>query len=479
MECFVHIRKFSGIQKTGFFRKNPVFLRNMQKILYNFNGDLVLHPTRAFLPFEYIAGGFMLDWYYMQNAEKFLDNRHFIVWKFPAKSNCYEKQDRPLIYSYSIMTRAYGTYFNDNNMIEYFNQEGFDVYLVDWGNSTLFSLSGWTLDDLADNLECCVIDPLLKKYNVSKLNVFAVCIGGAILSYLIEKKGKKLTEKLHRLAYYGVPIIGARDLGMEKTFAAFYQAMKPFQELLKQNGLSLFFLDMLILFSGSMSMLMWSWWEFVKENRNHSLFKIIQWTFDDRWVPFSAFMALIEHGFIPHESKHDFHIGDGASGIHFLNIVGKDDMLVKPSASIIEWDSPIPERYLSFKQMILNTGHFMFANPGLDKEKNEIARWFAGYSFSSLMYKLKTEKQDRFVTRAAEIVRISLNKAYDRASDIERHILTDRLNALLDTKTQDRGVLSEKLASALISCEDTAFYDKAEQDIGAIMEKSYHREGNY
>ncbi len=43
MECFVHIRKFSGIQKTGFFRKNPVFLRNMQKILYNFNSDSVLY----------------------------------------------------------------------------------------------------------------------------------------------------------------------------------------------------------------------------------------------------------------------------------------------------------------------------------------------------------------------------------------------------------------------------------------------------
>ncbi len=421
----------------------------------------------------------MLDSYYMRNVEKFFDNQYFIVWKFPAEPDCYEKQQRPLIYNYSIMTRAYGTYFNDDNMIKYFNREGFDVYLVDWGNSSLFTLGGWTLDDLTDNLELCVIDPLLKKYNISKLNVFAVCIGGAILSYLIEKKGKNVTEKFHRVAYYGVPVIGARDLGMEKTFAAFYQMMKPFGQLLKQNGLPLFFLDNLILFSGSMSMLIWSWQEFIKENKNNSLFKIIQWTFDDRWVPFSAFMDLIEHGFIPHESKHDFHIGEGASGIHFLNIVGKDDMLVKPSASIIEWDSPIPQRYLSFKQMILNTGHFMFANPGLDAEKTEIARWFAGYSFSSLMYKLKTEKQDRFVKRAAEIVRSSLDKAYDRASDIEKQVLTDRLNALLNTKTPDRTVLSEKLTSALISCQETAFYDKAEQDIGAIMEKSYHREGNY
>ena len=114
----------------------------------------------------------MLDWYFMNGVEKYIDNRSYVVWKFPASKDAYEKQTRPLVYSYSLMTRAYGTYFNDENFIDYFTREGFDVYLVDWGTNDLFTLSGWTLDDVADTMEKEIIRPLLKDYGVDKLNLF-------------------------------------------------------------------------------------------------------------------------------------------------------------------------------------------------------------------------------------------------------------------------------------------------------------------
>ncbi len=162
----------------------------------------------------------MLDPFYMNGVDKFFEDDHFIVWRFPADKKAV-KQERPIILNYSIITRAYGMHFNNDNFISCFNKNGFDVYLVDWGKTAIFTLHGWTLDNLADNLLENVVDPLLEKYNVDKLNVFGICLGGFLLSYLIDReqgRKKNAAGKFHRIAYYGVPILGARDLGMEKNF---------------------------------------------------------------------------------------------------------------------------------------------------------------------------------------------------------------------------------------------------------------------
>ncbi len=420
----------------------------------------------------------MLDDCFMKGVKKFVENDNYIVWEFPASKDAYEKQARPLIYSYSIMSRAYGTNFNDDNFIKFFNDEGFDVYLVDWGTSSLFSLSGWTLDNLADDFEK-LITSLLRLYPAEKtLNVFAVCIGGAILSYLIGKKGKDVSDKIHRLAYYGVPIIGARDLGMEKSFKTFYEITQPYQAMLKNWGVSLFLLDSLILNSVSMSMLTWTWDQYFKENKNGSLANIINWTFDDRWVPYSALTDIIYQGFIRH--KHEFHIAK-KDNIHFLNIVGKDDMLVKPSASIIEWNSPIPQQYSSFKQMILNTDHFMFARPGFEPEKTAIAWWFAGYDFSSLIYRLKTDKikYQMVADRAELIISDAILNGYRKASDVEKELLITSLNEVLENNPSLDNIedLSDRLIAAVKVRNDMAFYEAVERKIMPFVNKSEHRQG--
>lgn len=422
----------------------------------------------------------MLEPLYLGDAETFLENDHYIVWKFPASDAAYEKQARPLILSYSIMTRAYGTRFNVDDMIGHFNHEGFDVFLVDWGKTGPFTLAGWTLDDLVDRLETEVIDGLLAAYNVPNLNVFAICIGGAVLTYLLAKRGEEAGKKLHRIGYYAVPIIGARDLGMEKTFLSFFRMMKPWAPMLKQTGISLFFLDLLILYSGSLSMLQWTWSEYFKENKDNSVFNILAWTFDDRLVPFPAMMDVIENGFHAAQHPTDFHFEPGTENIHFLNIVGDDDMLVKPSASIIEWNSTIPGRYRSFKQMILNTDHFLFARPGFTAEKREIARWFSGYSLESMLHKLKTDKGEKFTERAGEVFRERLRDGYEKADRVERSILIRRLNEILenDPAVSDLETLADQLAEMGRREENAVPFEALEKEIVPIAEKSNHRKGN-
>jgi len=422
----------------------------------------------------------MLDAFFMKDVEKFIDNAHYTVWKFPARKDAYEKQARPLIYLYSIMTRAYGTWFNEDSFITYFNDEGFDVYLVDWGKSELFTLSGWTLDGMSEIFEKQVIDPLLKLYKIKTLNVFAICIGGLILTYLINNRKYAVTDKLHRVAYYGVPNWGERDLGMAKTFRLFYELMDPCRDMFKNSGLSLFFLNMLILYSASPSMIDWSWREYFKENKNGSLANIINWTLDDRWVPFSVIMDILEiSAILDWEEKHDYHFDGCTENMHFLSIVGMDDQLVSPSSSIIEWNSPIPGEFKSFQQLIIDTDHFMFSRPGFKQEKISIAWWFAGYNFSSLIHKLKTDRSERFVERSQRIIKECLTSAYKRAGRVERISLGDSLNKLSETDPAitDIGELIDQFVKAVQERDDEDFYNDVERMITPIVAKHQHRQG--
>lgn len=106
---------------------------------------------------------------------------------------------------------------------------------------------------------------------------------------------------------------------------------------------------------------------------------MVQLTMDDRWVPFAAFMDLLEEAFERTQSEDGraFHFKGNVSNIHFYNMVGDSDVLVMPSASIVEYGSSVPDQFASFEQDIFVGGHFIFAQPGFQKEKKRLAEWFA------------------------------------------------------------------------------------------------------
>jgi hypothetical protein len=326
----------------------------------------------------------MLDTYFYQksNAEPYYQDDHFNIWKFAGTGKT--KQKKPVILNYSIMTRAYGTCFNQNSFIDFFNRYGFDVYLMDWGKTSFFTLPGWTLDTLADSLRDKAVEPLLGDYKVDSLNVFGICIGGLITAHLINRELKKnpgFAKKFDKIAFYGSPIIGNRDLGMQKTFMLFYKTMKPYQNWLQNTGISLFTLDACLLNGVSNAMLDWSWESFWEEG-SKTYKDMLELTYDDRWVPFAAFMDILGEAFNTQNGNgnghRSFHFDGNVSNIHFYNLVGNSDLLVKPSASIVEWGSDVPKQFASFEQEIVDGGHFIFAEPGYVAVKEKMAKWFAG-----------------------------------------------------------------------------------------------------
>ena len=323
----------------------------------------------------------MLDpiFYANSNAQPYYQDSNFNIWKFPAQPEAGKRQKRPLILNYSIMTRAYGTFFNDDSFISFFNKHGFDVYLMDWGKESIFTLPGWTLDKLADTLNDKAVSPLLEEYGVDSLNIFGICIGGLITSHLINRKmqsDKDYAKRFHKIAYYGSPILGGRDLGMARTFLNFYHTMKPYRPALENSGISLFTLDMMLMQGTSSSMTQWFWQRFWEAGPK-TFAEALMLTYDDRWVPFAALMDILEEGFASTEKKKEsFHFYGDVSNIHFFNMVGEHDFLVMPSASIVEWNSPVPQQFASFEQMIFPGGHFVFARPGFKEEKEKLAVWF-------------------------------------------------------------------------------------------------------
>jgi len=324
----------------------------------------------------------MFDSHYFEAAHAipYYQDEWMNIWKFAAAKGK-KKQSKPIILNYSIMTRAYGTVFNRDNFIEFFNHEGFDVYLMDWGKDSVFTLNGWGVDQICDTLRDKAVLPLLEEYKTDSLNIFGICIGGMLAAHMINKNmqtDKNFAKKFNKVVFYGSPILGARDLGIAKTFLAFYKQMKPDRQAMHDTGISLFTLDAYLMQGISKSLLEWSWDEFASEG-NKTLTEMVQLTMDDRWVPFAAFMDLLEEAFERTQSEDGraFHFKGNVSNIHFYNMVGDSDVLVMPSASIVEYGSSVPDQFASFEQDIFVGGHFIFAQPGFQKEKKRLAEWFA------------------------------------------------------------------------------------------------------
>jgi hypothetical protein len=165
---------------------------------------------------------------------------------------------------------------------------------------------------------------------------------------------------------------------MARSFMGFYEAMKPFRPALDHTGISLYALDLLISQSTSNTMI-GGFWQHFWEAGPETFSKALALTGDDRLVPFAAFMDILEQAFAPKPGKEEesFHFDGDVTNIHFFNLVGEHDFLVMPSASIVEWNSPIPKQFASFDQTIFPGGHFVFARPGFQEVKEKLAVWFS------------------------------------------------------------------------------------------------------
>ena len=147
----------------------------------------------------------------------------------------------------------------------------------------------------------------------------------------------------------------------------------------------MFALDMLLMGGMSSTMLEGTWQDFW-EDGSKTFSKMVALSCDDRWVPFAAFMDLMEESFASAEANPSLHFTCPMKNTHFFNLVGDHDSLVCPSTSIVEWNSPIPHQFRSFEQVIFPGGHFIFAQPGFQDVKERLAKWFAYYPGPEYLY---------------------------------------------------------------------------------------------
>jgi len=132
-------------------------------------------------------------------------------------------------------------------------------------------------------------------------------------------------------------------------------------------------------------------------------------SWDDRCVPFAAFMDLLQEAFASQgvqdsTEEEQFHFIKPMDETYFFNLVGDRDSLVMPSASIVDWNSSAPDQFKKlnssepgFEQVIFPGGHFIFAQRGFRNIKERLAGWFAYYP-DPVKYPYRHSRHTRSIT---------------------------------------------------------------------------------
>ncbi len=359
----------------------------------------------------------MFENIYFSNVDKYIENDRYTIWKFPATSAF---QKRPILYITSLYMRAYYNYFSDKtSLIPYLNQKGFDVYLLDWGKSdSVFTLQNWTLEIILQEIKE-IIELLIQEYKVKNINIFGIGMG-AILSFLyLLFYGEKHAEKIHRLAFFSAALWGSRNLGMEKAFYEFFDHISPFKEFFAGNGIPSNLLHLCILLGNSYSMIEWNFKELYKHKLDYFQ-NFLLWLSDEKLIPYDIFEKMVQLG--QSSTDYEVDIQNITKDIHLLNIVAENDLIVTPPASIIEYDAVFPHFFKSFKQIMIGAGHYFFALPEFQAEKTEIANWFAGEDFDSLVHKLPYKTNEY----TEEIIK-HIKRKIKFMNPLQKYLLIERL----------------------------------------------------
>ena len=99
------------------------------------------------------------------------------LWHYPSDRVRYRT---PLLFVHSLVSRSYVfDLVPGNSMIETMLEQGFDVYLIDWGEPDELE-SGNTLETYSDGYLPTVIEEIADRSGAPDVNVFGYCFGGVL-----------------------------------------------------------------------------------------------------------------------------------------------------------------------------------------------------------------------------------------------------------------------------------------------------------
>ena len=109
-----------------------------------------------------------------------LTPRHAIYSEGPHRLYCYpgqQAQNQPILLIYSLINRPYIFDLRPGrSLIEYLSAEGYDVYLLDWGDPTP-DLGLVTLGELTGGTLRRCVRKILRRHRLQQIPVLGYCMG--------------------------------------------------------------------------------------------------------------------------------------------------------------------------------------------------------------------------------------------------------------------------------------------------------------
>lgn len=317
----------------------------------------------------------MLDKYYFGKFGwgKYMgDNSYRVMVKKSGKKNA-----KPVLAVYSPITRGYAFIWGKDTLGQQLVDSGADVYLIDWGDDGISSNNGDNgAMDYVDRIKV-VVEAIKAEYKVEQINGFFLC-ASTVFAQLYFKQHKK---DFKRVGMYDALYYFNRDIGQTYTI----MFTEPVTKFVEKNfkEVSQYYVDYaFVLPSVSLFSLMYSNMKIVQESGLAAYMDFLRLANDDRWIPSNFWKDALEY--MDQDTQGDIEAGLAHSfkGVEaeIFNIVGDDDIIVKPSASIIGLDAPEELKKLVYKQKVLDTGHFCYARKCEEKTeetKKELAEWLA------------------------------------------------------------------------------------------------------
>lgn len=307
---------------------------------------------------------------------------------FYKKSELKKKRNYPILLLWTTYLRAWALHTTkETSLVNLFTQNGFDVYLVDWGDDSYFLPRGGSFEDYIQ-YSLDIFDYVLQQSKKEKLHYFGVCEG----SVLAEITASLRADYIKSLSFNDL-ILNSDNMGVTNLLMDYF--LVPFTD----NPMMRFFASFFNLDSNQNAyFLNHSLYSnigiqlmnhrLIKETPMNQLFWLMVWTaIDTREIEFYHHIdyakivysnAIFKGEFEPNLSK-EGKVKIKLSNIHapIFNIIGGTDNFTEPAASFIEQEeNPFGTTYEEILQEVIPSGHnFWLITENTDKIREKWITW--------------------------------------------------------------------------------------------------------
>ncbi len=347
----------------------------------------------------------MLEWYYFHDMEEVHKEEKdiFTVYRiFKKKGKGSTKRNHAVLLQWTTYLRAWAAHSTEEaSLVNLFANQGFDVYLVDWGNDTPYMERGGTFEDYIQHA-LDIFDWTLKDSKKSKLHYVGVCEGSVYAQIISSLRNDKIKSLSFNDLILNTENGGITNLLMDMVVNPYFFNTIPVEFYSKMFNYPYFISREFIVYNTTPVMgLFLSGLDAMKKYSKKELINSFLWSYIDiREIQLSHHIKYADTMYsnqiydssvekkkdgekipyfepiLPNEGKVKIDLKNIKAPIY--NIIGASDSLTEPAESFVESgkQNPFGTPYNEIANEVIPTGHnFWLAIEGCDHIREKWKKW--------------------------------------------------------------------------------------------------------